>query len=166
MRLPWNHRSSICKDRRVSFAETPISAVSFSKRPGKSVSKSATTSPRRPRVLTTCATTIKSSERARLFNYFQNETTMLLDPGRINQRSQCANGSALFTYYLTHICLRHAYLDPRGAVTLNLANVDRRGIVDQSFYYHFDRVTHGFVQNPESKVQSCRCQDLTLDFRL
>src|SRR5260370_2367476 len=100
----------------------------LTKRPGKSVKRSAATSPRNPLVLATRATKIKSSE---LFDDIEHVATMMFQPDRINQRPQRAHGPALFANHLSYVRLRDSYFDPRCAVPLDLAHVNCIRVIDQ-----------------------------------
>src|SRR2546423_5428009 len=85
---------------------------------------------------------------------------MLLQPGRVNQRTQRAYGAALLANHFAHIRLRHAYFNARGSFALNLAHVDSLGIVDEGLHHHFDRVAHRFGPNLKFHVA---CATLDLD---
>jgi len=67
---------------------------------------------------------------------------LLLQPGRINQRTQRAYGAALLANHFAHVGLRHAHFNPRRSIALNLAHVNSLCIVDERFNYHFNRVAH------------------------
>src|SRR5947209_16294933 len=141
--LPRSQCSSICKDLCLPSGATAIKVSNPSKRSGKSVSRSAITSPRSPRVLATRATTTRSSLTS--FNNIEHKPAMLLHPGSINQRAQRAHRAALLADHFAHVRLGHPDFDARHSISFDLTHVHSVSVIDQGFDDHFDSFAHYWI---------------------
>src|SRR5260221_7418978 len=121
IRFPWNQCSSICKDLRLPSGPIAINCSRSAKRSGKSVWRSATTSPRSPLVLATRATTTSSSSSS--LNDVEYEPPVFLQPRGVNQRAQSPHSASLFPDYLAHVTAGDAHLDTSSSVAFYLAHV-------------------------------------------
>jgi hypothetical protein len=66
----------------------------------------------------------------------------MLQAGGVNEGTQRAYCAALLADHLSHVGLGDPDLDARCALALDLADINRLGIIDEGLHHYFNRFAH------------------------